>query len=249
MSDDFLQILQEHIRRYPFMESQDFGKLAYQSEFGPEEKLKQIEGMEISGMRECLKECADYFDVLLEIYRLMEKGNPVVVAIDGRCGSGKTHLAKLIGKLFPCNVLHMDDFYLPFDQRPDNWRELPAGNMDLERFLTEVLRPVKLNKQTFYRPYSCSANRMEEAVQLMPHKLTVVEGSYSHHPLLAAEYDLTIFLTCTKEEQRKRLQIREGDYFPAFETQWIPMEENYLRQHSIEENSHLVVDTGRFFAV
>ena len=77
-------------------------------------------------------------------------------------------------------------------------------------------------------------------------KLTVVEGSYSRHPILAAEYDLTIFLTCSREEQRRRLQAREGDYFPVFETQWIPMEENYLSRYSIEVGSHIVMDTIDF---
>jgi len=188
----------------------------------------------------------NYFLALSKIKSLMEKGNPVIAAIDGRCGSGKTYLAKLIGTLFPCNILHMDDFYLPFEKRSRDWTEIPAGNMDLERFLSEVLCPIKTGKQVLYRPYSCKENKIGEAIRLKPCNLTVVEGSYSHHPLLASEYDLTIFLTCSKTEQRKRLQIREGDRFPMFEKQWIPLEENYLRHYSIETNSHLVIDTSTF---
>ena len=189
----------------------------------------------------------NYASVFSEIHKLIEKEKSVIIAIDGRCGSGKTYLAELIGKGFPCNILHMDDFYLPFEQRSKNWMEIPAGNMDLERFLTEVLRPIRKNKQAVYRPYICKKNSMGEAVKLTPRELTIVEGSYSHHPLLAAEYDLTIFLTCSEEEQRKRLQMREGDRFPNFEKQWIPLEENYLRHYSIETNSQLVIDTSNFF--
>ena len=189
----------------------------------------------------------NYASVFSEIHRLIEKEKSVIIAIDGRCGSGKTYLAELIGKGLPCNILHMDDFYLPFEQRPKNWMEIPAGNMDLERFLTEVLRPIRTNKQAVYRPYICKKNCMGEEVHLPPRNLTIVEGSYSHHPLLAAEYDLTIFLTCSKEEQKKRLQMREGDRFPNFEKQWIPLEENYLRRYSIETNSQLVIDTSNFF--
>lgn len=193
------------------------------------------------------KEHKNYACVLSEIHKLTEEDNPIIVAIDGRCGSGKTYLAELIGKEFPCNILHMDDFYLPFEQRPENWMEIPAGNMDLKRFLTEVLRPIKTNKQAVYCPYICKKNSMGEAVYLTPRNLTIVEGSYSHHPLLAAEYDLTIFLTCSEEEQKKRLQIREGDRFPNFAKRWIPLEENYLRHCSIETNSQLVIDTSNFF--
>lgn len=193
-----------------------------------------------------LEEYENYRCVLTQIYNLTETGNAVIVAIDGRCGSGKTYLAELIGTFFPCNILHMDDFYLPFEQRPKNWQEIPAGNMDLERFLTEVLNPIRAGRQAVYRPYHCQKNCMGETIQLTPCNLTVAEGSYSHHPMLAAAYDLTIFLTCSKEEQSRRLRMREGERFPVFEKQWIPLEENYLRHCSIEANSQIVLDTSHF---
>ena len=40
---------------------------------------------------------------------------PLVLALDGRCGSGKSGLGDLMGRLLPCNVVHMDDYYLPPD--------------------------------------------------------------------------------------------------------------------------------------
>lgn len=46
-----------------------------------------------------------------------------------------------MGRLLPCNVVHMDDYYLPPDRRAENWEQIPAGNMDLARFLQEVLVP------------------------------------------------------------------------------------------------------------
>ena len=41
---DFWDILHAHGERYPQMEPRDFGKLAYQSEFGPEHLLPEGEG-------------------------------------------------------------------------------------------------------------------------------------------------------------------------------------------------------------
>ena len=40
-----------------------------------------------------------------------------ILAIDGRCTSGKTTLAEQIEKSLPCNIVHIDDFYLPFSKR------------------------------------------------------------------------------------------------------------------------------------
>lgn len=239
---------------------------------GLEEKLGRIAGLEVRGMREWVSEWRErgcpsvhhsqvyrekyrphyrlirreyggFFAALSKVQGLTGGDAAVVIAIDGRCGSGKTFLAELIQKLFPCNVCHMDDFYMPPGQRQKNWTELPAGNMDLKRFRDEVLRPVRAGEQAVYRPYSCEKGRMGEERPLPPCKLTVVEGSYSHHPLLSEAYDLKIFLTCGREERIRRLRVREGDCFPVFERQWIPMEENYLGHYSIEENSDLAVDT------
>ena len=36
---DFSAILQSHAQRYPLMQPQDFGKLIYQSEFGPQHMI------------------------------------------------------------------------------------------------------------------------------------------------------------------------------------------------------------------
>ena len=36
MKKYFMQVAKEHAKRYSLMEPQDFGKLAYQGEFGPE---------------------------------------------------------------------------------------------------------------------------------------------------------------------------------------------------------------------
>lgn len=351
MKKDFGQIIEKHRNWYPLMEPQDFGKLAFQSEFGAEhmvcdekqaesflmeewsalprdravdvwqegqepvlqvsgslcrfplsvcrtvddvrllahlfvvtadkykgtvdgleEKLDQIKALHIPGMEEWAarwkqegytpvhhsriyrenyqphyrlirKEFCDYFTVLSEIYRLVQRKDTAVIAIDGRCGSGKTYLAEMIGKLFPCNICHMDDFYLPLEQRRENWIEIPGGNMDFKRFLTEVLCPVRTGQTVLYRPYDCKKNSMEKTVQMPFRRLTVVEGSYSHHPALAEEYDLTVFLTCSREEQRRRLQMREGCQFSIFKKMWIPMEENYLNHYSIETGSHLIIDT------
>ena len=39
--------------------------------------------------------------------------NDKFVAITGPNGSGKSTLAALLERLFPCRVVHTDDFYLP----------------------------------------------------------------------------------------------------------------------------------------
>ena len=193
-------------------------------------------------------EYAGFFPALLQIAGLAQRGEPAVVAVDGRCGSGKTGFAKLAQQLFPCNVIHMDDFYIPPKKRPGNWMETPGGNMDLKRFLREVLIPAGTGDPIYYRPFDCRSGAPGDPVFLPACPLTIVEGSYALHPLLAPHYHLRVFFTCSQEEQRRRLERREGEHFAAYESRWIPLEEQYIQKCHPEAGSACVVDTTALFS-
>ena len=45
MMTEFELVVQEHSTRYPLMEPQDYGKLAFQSEFGPEHMVSNAESV------------------------------------------------------------------------------------------------------------------------------------------------------------------------------------------------------------
>lgn len=348
MPDHILSVLQSHLSRYPQMEPQDFGKLAYQHAFGPEhlisspeqvlegigkeraalcpdsashereqignglcrfplsalkdeldeallaklffltarehtgsralldESLTLLEALPVPGMTKWLsdyrakgcppvshsetyrmayrphyrllrEEYACYFPVLSAISHFLRKRGSALISIDGRCGSGKTMLSLLISQVFDCNVLHIDDYYLPLDRRRSDWADVPGANMDLERFRLEALEPTRAGQSVAYRPYSCQQGTYLPSRPLPVKALTVAEGSYCQHPILSGQYDMKIFLTCSPDAQRSRLQAREGDYFAMFERRWIPLEEEYLRRYDIQALSTLTVDTSEFF--
>ncbi len=186
---------------------------------------------------------ACYFPILFRIATLLERQDHVVLAIDGRCGSGKTRLAKLIASIFPCNVYHTDDYYLPTYERAPDWEFEPGGNIDLERLRHEVLEPSFAGEPVRYQPYDCQKAEYKAAGVMLPQPLTILEGSYSLHPALDQRYDLKIFLTCSPAAQTRRLKEREGEYFRMFKTRWIPMEERYISRCRIEENAQ-IIDTS-----
>ena len=185
----------------------------------------------------------EIYRTLCQEIKSMEKG---IVAIDGRCGSGKTGLAALLETESNCNLIHMDDFYLPMEKRLVNWRQIPGGNMDFVRLIREALEPLSRGEMGMVRPYDCGKSAYGPVREIVSGKLTVVEGSYSHHPCLRQYYNKMIFLTCDKETQKKRLLPREKKKYAMFETLWIPMEERYLSAFPTPEEA-IVVDTGRLF--
>lgn len=193
------------------------------------------------------REVAGYDSLLQKIEAQMRQKQPLLIAIDGRCGSGKTRLAALLQTQFPCRVFHTDHYYLPVAQRPTDWRQRPAGNMDLERLRTEVLLPAQRGEAVRQCIFHCAAQRLGEPQTVPPAPLTVVEGSCSLHPALNGAYDMRIFLTCSDAVQQARLQAREGEHYDMFRQIWIPMEELYYARCRPLDTHPILVDTTCFF--
>ena len=168
------------------------------------------------------------------IDRLLNRRESVVVAIDGKCTSGKTTLASLLADAYDCNVFHMDDFFLRPEQRtPERFAEI-GGNVDYERFAEEILTPLKTGEPFSYRPFDCSTFTLAQPVSVQPKKLTIIEGTYSHHPYFGDPYDLKILLTVTEDLQRQRVLERPAFLHSRFFESWIPMENRYFENQSMD---------------
>ena len=170
-------------------------------------------------------------DVLKKkIDELLTQKDMVIVAIDGKCTSGKTTLAAKLAEIYDCNVFHMDDFFLRPEQRtPERFAEV-GGNVDYERFKEEILIPLQDGKQFSYRPFDCSTFTLANPVTVIPKQLNIVEGTYSHHPYFGNPYDLKVMLTVTPELQRERIMQRPAFLHQKFYEQWIPMENRYFEE-------------------
>ena len=101
---------------------------------------------------------ASTLSALLAAALAQKTPRPLVLALDGRCGSGKTTLANALAAQLPgCTLLRTDDFYLPPAQRIPDWAHTPCANMDLTRLRDEALRPAYGGQPLSYRAYSCRA--------------------------------------------------------------------------------------------
>lgn len=170
---------------------------------------------------------------------------PIIIAIDGRCGSGKTTLAAGLKKKNGWRVFHMDDFFLRPEQRTEERFAKPGGNVDHERFLEEILLPLQNGVQTIcYRRFDCQKQDFAEAISVTAGDVNIVEGSYSCHPAFWDAYDLRVFLDVAEAEQDRRILLRNGkDRAKMFHERWIPLEERYFDAYRIKERCELCFRT------
>ncbi len=168
------------------------------------------------------------------IDKVLGKGR-VILAIEGKSASGKTTLAQTLKEIYGCTVFHTDDFFLqPHQRTPERYKET-GGNLDRERFYDEVIVPLSENKTVNYRKFDCSTFTLLLAVEILPQKLTVIEGAYSLHPYFGDYCDLSIFLDITPDLQRERILKRNPEMADRFLGEWIPLEEKYFDEMKIKQ--------------
>ena len=180
-------------------------------------------------------------EVRMALDHLLQKQDRVIIAIDGSCTAGKTTLANALAGQYDCNIFHMDDFFLRPEQRTNTRFSEAGGNVDYERFYEEVLLPLTSGLPFSYRPFSCKTMTLAEPVQVEPKKLSIVEGTYSQHPYFRNPYDLKIYLTVSPELRYKRILERPAFLHEKFFNFWIPLEQEYFRKFSIEDQADLTL--------
>lgn len=169
------------------------------------------------------------------VNKILMMNSHIIMAIDGRCASGKTTLASQLAKNLDGIVIHMDDYFLQEWQRTPVRLSEAGGNVDYERFRNEVLIPLYERKSFYYRPYNCKSHKIEGSKLMQPQRVTIIEGSYSCHPSLWDYYDYRIFMTVDSKEQLNRLMKRDPDMISIFKNRWIPMEEHYFAAFNIRK--------------
>ena len=175
------------------------------------------------------------------ILRVMAQRERVLVAIDGPCTAGKSTLGEALHRAFGGNLFHMDDFFLRPEQRTAQRFTEIGGNVDYERFFTEVLTPLMRGEPFCYRPLICKEMRLGESVAVEPAALNIIEGSYSMHRYFGDVYDLSIFLDIDPALQRERVLARPAHLHERFFEEWIPMENRYFKKWEIAKTCDLIM--------
>ena len=173
-----------------------------------------------------------------------ENNDRVILTIDGMAASGKSTAAKYLSMLFDAPVIHTDHFFLPPHMRTKSRMDEPGGNLHRERFFTDVVEMLATGEDFEYRVFDCSKNVLAQSIKIPYSKVVIIEGAYSLHPDFGDYSTVKVCMTIGAKTQSTRIMKRNGAIMhKRFLTEWIPLENRYLKHFAISERCDLTIDT------
>lgn len=181
--------------------------------------------------------------VINEIKKIILRKGRITIAIDGPCASGKTTLANILSETIGAEVIHMDDFFLPFEMRTQERLSQAGGNVHYERFISEAVTGIKNGKSFVYGIFDCHTGITNSSKPISPSKSIIIEGAYSLHPEIPHDiYDLKIFVEADRQTQLERILNRNGaEALEVFRSKWIPLENRYFEEYDIKSKCDIVL--------
>ena len=185
---------------------------------------------------------------MLDIQSFLQTHSPknsrfFTIAIDGRGGSGKSMFAELCKARLPgFIVLNGDDYFEPIND------SIVWGKFNDERFMHDVIMPLKKGDQFTYRPYDWHANPHITEQKIEVTKGFCLERCYSFK--LDLDWDLKIWVETPKELCLERGLARESmpaeRIIPAWKV-WQKREDEYIQEFHPQEQADMVIDGARPF--
>lgn len=184
-----------------------------------------------------------HIEQLLQNASYTENKHPIIIAIDGMSGSGKTTLGEFLHEHFSdSNLFHMDHYFLQPHQRTEDRLSEIGGNVDFERFKSEILDHLTEQAGLTYRIYNCQSQNLGPKIFIPWKPLVIIEGAYSHHPYFGDPYSLRVFCNINIEQQIERIKKRNGTVMlERFLNEWIPKENLYFQTFHIKEKADLLL--------
>ncbi|KRE66167.1 anthranilate synthase [Arthrobacter sp. Soil736] len=160
---------------------------------------------------------------------------PVIIAIDGRSGAGKTTLAiELAARLrnhHKVSLFHLEDIY-------PGWNGLAAG---VERYVTTVLAPLRRGEPATWVSWDWARHYDGDARVTLPAEIVIVEGvgaaAAAARPLL----DAVIWADSPENERRTRALERDGDTYEPYWDLWAAQESELLASDNVREHADIRV--------
>ncbi len=212
------------------------GAFAYQLDTSvPGDAIAIIEPLPARGVRP-IKSRLPIDTVVAAVRKLQNnRQSPLVIALDGRSGVGKSTLAALIAPRFGATIVPGDDF---FAGGTDAWwaqrtaREKVDECIDWQRLRDEALIPLRAGHAATWHPFNFATGVgvAPSSEHRDPASIVIIDGVYSARPELRDLIDLAVLVELPDDQaRRRRLLDREGERFMnSWHALWDEAEDAYF---------------------
>jgi uridine kinase len=166
----------------------------------------------------------------------------LVVAIDGRSGSGKSTVATAVARAIDAVIVPCDDFFVAsvsnveWDRRTPEQRATDA--IDWRRLRREAIEPLRAGRSARWYAFDFRAGPRGDGTyrvqgtptELAPKPVVLLDGAYSARPELADVVDISVLVEAAPATREARLAAREAPGFlRQWHARWDLAEEYYFR--------------------
>lgn len=155
---------------------------------------------------------------------------PVIIAIDGRSGAGKTTIAiELAARLrahHKVSLFHLEDIY-------PGWNGLAAG---VERYITTVLAPLRSGQAAEWVTWDWEKHYDGDVRVTLPAEIVIVEGVGAASDAARPLIDAVVWAEAPDDERRARALSRDGSTYEPYWDLWAAQEIEWLAVDAVLEN-------------
>jgi len=160
---------------------------------------------------------------------------PVIIAVDGRSGAGKTTLAvELAARLrahHKVSLFHLEDIY-------PGWDGLAAG---VERYVTTVLTPLSRGEAATWTSWDWKNHYDGDTRVTLPAEIVIIEGVGAAAEAARPMLHTVIWAESPDDIRRTRALDRDGATYEPYWDQWAAQEDEWLGRDDVPGHADLRV--------
>ncbi|WP_159708138.1 aminodeoxychorismate synthase component I [Arthrobacter sp. 18067] len=160
---------------------------------------------------------------------------PVIIAVDGRSGAGKTTLAvELAARLrqhHKVSLFHLEDIY-------PGWNGLRTG---IERYVATVLTPLSTGQAAEWTSWDWERHYDGGLNVTLPAEIVIVEGVGAAAAAARSMLDAVVWVESPGGDRRRRALARDGSTYEPYWDGWAAQEDEWLESDSVADAADIRV--------
>ncbi|MEI2278145.1 chorismate-binding protein [Paenarthrobacter ilicis] len=152
---------------------------------------------------------------------------PVIIAVDGRSGAGKTTLAvELAARLrqhHRVSLFHLEDIY-------PGWNGLMPG---IERYVATVLKPLSAGQAAEWTSWDWEKHYDGGSRVTLPAEIVIVEGVGAAAEAARPMLDAVVWVEASGDDRRRRALMRDGSTYEPYWDSWAAQEDAWLAEDQV----------------